>query len=315
MNAPPKQTADPGDARRSGVFGAPPADLVTALEGATQFSPLVPGAAALEAEPPHALAAMTMLAPPGTLERRYAMALALRALSPGSLFAALAPKDKGGSRIAGELRAFGCTVDERSKQHHRICVCETPGAPLGIDEAIKDGAPRFLDALKLWSQPGVFSWNRADPGSALLTEVLPAFAGRGADLGCGAGALSIASLANAGITEMHLIDIDRRAIEAARRNIEDHRARFIWADVRKDHPDLKDLDFIVMNPPFHDGGAEDQSLGKAFVLAAAKMLRKGGALWFVANRHLPYEAMMKPLFKAFKVNVEHGGFKVFEARK
>ena len=32
-----------------------------------------------------------------------------------------------------------------------------------------------------------------------------------------------------------------------------------------------------MNPPFHDGGAEDQSLGKAFIQSAAKMLRKGGA--------------------------------------
>ncbi len=166
--------------------------------------------------------------------------------------------------------------------------------------AIEAGGPQFVEALGLWSQPGVFSWNRIDPGSALLAEQLPPLAGRGADLGCGAGALSIVALASPEVSELSLIDIDRRAIEAARRNIKDARARFFWADARRGDADLKDLDFIVMNPPFHDGGAEDQSLGKAFIQSAAKMLRKGGALWFTANRHLPYEAVMKPLFRAHR---------------
>ncbi len=110
--------------RRLGApAGANPAtrDPVSAI----QFSPLVPGAASLEAEPPESLASMTMLAPPGTLERRYAIALALRALAPGAALTVLAPKDKGGSRIGEELRAFGCAVDESSKRHHRICVCRT----------------------------------------------------------------------------------------------------------------------------------------------------------------------------------------------
>ena len=43
------------------------------------------------------MAAMVMLAPPGTVERRYATALALRALAPGGALTILAPKDKGGS--------------------------------------------------------------------------------------------------------------------------------------------------------------------------------------------------------------------------
>ena len=282
---------------------------------AIQFSPLVPGAASLEAEPPELLASMTMLAPPGTLERRYAIALALRALAPDAALTVLAPKDKGGSRIGEELRAFGCAVDESSKRHHRICVCERPAVVVGLDAAIEAGGPQFVETLGLWSQPGIFSWNRIDPGSALLAEQLPALAGRGADLGCGAGALSIVALASPAVSELSLIDIDRRAIEAARRNIKDARARFFWADARRGDADLKDLDFVVMNPPFHDGGAEDQSLGKAFIQSAAKMLRKGGALWLTANRHLPYEAALKPLFRDIAPKIETGGYKIFEARK
>ena len=35
---------------------------------------------------------------------------------------------------------------------------------------------------------------------------------------------------------------------------------------------LQDLDFVVMNPPFHDGGTEDRSLGEAFIRRAAAVL-------------------------------------------
>ena len=45
------------------------------------------------------------------------------------------------------------------------------------------------------------------------------------------------------------------------------------------------------------------------------MLRKGGALWFVANRHLPYEAALKTLFRQVSPKIETGGYKVFEAQK
>src|SRR5674476_349810 len=96
----------------TGIYGMPPADVVDLPADAIQFSPLMPGAAALELQGEGNLAAMTMLAPPGTLERHYAMALALRAVAPGGTFTALAPKDQGGTRLRKELQAFGCTVNE-----------------------------------------------------------------------------------------------------------------------------------------------------------------------------------------------------------
>jgi 16S rRNA (guanine1207-N2)-methyltransferase len=76
-----------------------------------------------------------------------------------------------------------------------------------------------------------------------------------------------------------------------------------------------DLDFVVTNPPFHDGGAEDKRLGQAFIRQAAGMLGKGGVLWLVANRHLPYEAELNAAFKRVRMAADAGGYKVFEAVK
>ena len=300
------------DTKPSGVYGAPPAELAETPTGAIQFSPLVPGARRLEEQDEETLGHMVVLAPPGTVERRYTIAQALRALVPGGGLTVLAPKDKGGSRIAKELAAFGCDVTETSRRHHRICVCPRPAHPAGLDEALADGGPRLDDALGLWTWPGVFSWNRLDPGSALLAEHLPPLSGRGADFGCGIGILARTLLASPQVQHLTLIDIDRRSVDMASRNIDDPRAQARWADIRNGI-DLTALDFVVMNPPFHDGGAEDQGLGQTFIRRAAETLRPGGVLWLVANRHLPYEAALKSLFRRVTPKVEAQGYKIYEA--
>jgi 16S rRNA (guanine1207-N2)-methyltransferase len=299
---------------RSGVYGTPPAELAEAPEGAIQFSPLIPGSAKLEDQPEEALNDMFVLAPPGTVERRYTTALALRALAPGGTLTILAPKDKGGSRIAKELKAFGCSVSETSRRHYRICTCERPSHLTGVDEALAEGGPRLDEGLGLWTWPGVFSWNRLDPGSVLLEQSLPPLGGRGADFGCGIGVLARAILASPTVEHLAMLDIDRRAVEMAARNITDPRAEIRWVDVRSS-TEFTGLNFVVMNPPFHDGGAEDQSLGQSFIRRAAETLRPGGILWLVANRHLPYEGVLKPLFRRVTLKVEAGGYKIYEAMK
>ncbi len=295
------------------IYGEPPRGLVDIPPNAQQFSPLIPGSAQMKQFAQGSIADFIVQAPPGTLERRYVLARALSILAADSTLTAFARNDKGGSRIAKELEAFGCTVVETARAHHRIVTTICPATLTGIDEAITAGDPQQHPSHGLWTHPGVFSWDRLDAGSALLLKHLPVLTGTGADLGSGIGVLSRAVLQSPHVTALTLIDIDRRAIAMAEKNIDDWRAKFLWADLR----DLADsgLDFIVMNPPFHDNGMEDRALGQLFITRAAAMLKPGGQLWLIANRHMPYETLLEQHFSSNGVVAAEALYKVMMAVK
>lgn len=299
-------------ANRTAIYGQPDHDLAPSASDAVQLSPLIVGSANLSAAADESFVAVTVRAPAGAVERRYALAHALRILAPGGRLTAFAPKDRGGLRLKKELQALGCEVGESARRHNRICVALRPATLDALEDALRAGAPRQISENGLWTQPGVFSWDRLDAGTNALLQVLPPFSGVGADFGSGIGLLALNVLASPKVTKLTLVELDHRAVEVSRRNVIDPRAEVVWADARQSG--LKDLDFIVSNPPFHDGGGEDKALGQAFIRAAANALRKGGSLWVVANRHLPYEAILAESFAKVRLVGEGGGYKVFEAK-
>lgn len=165
------------------------------------------------------------------------------------------------------------------------------------------------------TRPGVFSAEKVDHGSALLAEALPErLPAKVADLGAGWGWLAAQILARPGVEELHLIEADRVAIDCARRNIDDPRARFHWEDATRFRPGTP-MDAVVMNPPFHSGRAAEPALGAAFIAAAAAMLAPSGRLWMVANRHLPYEAVLARHFREVAEIGGDGGFKLLMAAR
>jgi 16S rRNA (guanine1207-N2)-methyltransferase len=97
-------------------------------------------------------------------------------------------------------------------------------------------------------------------------------------------------------------------------NVADPRARFHWADATSWRPETL-LDAVVMNPPFHTGRAAHPALGAAFIRAARRMLAPDGSLWLVANRHLPYDAVLSDCFLEVRDVAGGSGFRVIQAIK
>ncbi|MCL6282794.1 methyltransferase [Ruegeria sp. 2012CJ41-6] len=163
--------------------------------------------------------------------------------------------------------------------------------------------------------PGVFSSDGIDPASELLIAAMPDRPGaRLADLGAGWGYLSAQLLGCDGVQSIDLVEADHAALDCARQNVSDPRARFHWADALT-WVAPEPLDTVVMNPPFHTSRTADPALGRGFIAAAARALAPNGQLWIVANRHLPYEAALETHFTRFEEHRGDGRFKIFNASR
>ncbi|MCI2399414.1 methyltransferase [Aliiroseovarius subalbicans] len=165
------------------------------------------------------------------------------------------------------------------------------------------------------TRPGVFSADAPDKGSVALVEALPKdLTGRVVDLGAGWGFLARDILGRDGVTHLDLIEADHAALTCARRNIDDARAEFVWGDATSFEPKAL-ADIVISNPPFHVGRAGDPGLGRAFIRAAARILKPTGQFFMVANRHLPYEAELAEQFREVAEIGGTPGFKVLHGAK
>ncbi len=174
-------------------------------------------------------------------------------------------------------------------------------------------APGRADGFR--TLPGVFSADGVDPASALLAAHLPVKPGRHvADLGAGWGFLAARSLESPAIEELHLVESDAAALDCARHNVTDPRARFHWADVRRWEPPVL-FDTVITNPPFHQGRKGVPELGQSFIATARRILRPAGRLVLVANRHLPYEATLDAAFGKVEEVAGDGKFKILQASR
>ncbi len=163
-----------------------------------------------------------------------------------------------------------------------------------------------------YTAPGVFSADGPDEASAFLASHLPVLEGRVVDLGSGWGYLSHRILEKSEPRELHLVEADWLAVNCAQKNIQHDAAVFHWDDALTWKP-ASAVDHVVMNPPFHQGRAADPGLGQEFIRAAARMLEPKGHLWLVANRHLPYEAVLAEAFRSVQPLAHTSSFKLFHA--
>jgi 16S rRNA (guanine1207-N2)-methyltransferase len=261
--------------------------------------------------------------PKNDTEARYTAAQGLTALKEGGIFLCAADNKAGGGRLLKILESFGGKdVQQISKHKARAAwMIKRDINKKAVHDALTAGRLQKISGGDFVSVPGIFSWNRVDCGSEMLCAHLPeTLKGRGADFGCGYGVLSHHVLRGcAGIEAFNCIDADYRALRACQENLKEFSQkiplRFFWEDLTAPLSVLSDLDFVVMNPPFHEGKTTDPGIGSAFIKTAADSLRSGGMLWMVANAQLPYEPALEGAFSSYRKIFEGDGFKIFCAEK
>lgn len=241
--------------------------------------------------------------------RRLAQGLVEAAARAAPLVLVDGQRDHGIDSLWRDLRERRPGAEALTQGHGRLIRLEG-GA--GFEDWAMPAPARGADGL--WTQAGVFGEGGADRGSLMLAAALPPrLPARMADLGAGVGTLALAVLAREGVASLDLVEGEALALDCARLNVADPRARFLWADATRGA--FGPYDGIVMNPPFHLGRAPDPALGRAFIVAAARALAPHGQLWMVANRHLPYEAALAEAFREVELLNAGGGFKLVRASR
>jgi 16S rRNA (guanine1207-N2)-methyltransferase len=266
--------------------------------------------------PPDAPAAAAIVT--ATRQRAESLGLIARALArvaPGARVVVNGAKADGVDGLMRQVAAAIPLAGSFPKAHGKLFWFARPEALPEAVEGWADGYALRPNDDGFITGPGMFSPDHVDPGSRRLAAVFDArLLGRVADLGAGWGWLAARALAGSpAITALDLHEAEARALAAARCNVTDPRAAFHWSDVaRLDRP-REGYDWIVTNPPFHQGRAAEPALGATFIAAAARLLKPSGRLLLVANRALPYEAVLSRAFARHDTLTEDAAYKVIEA--
>ncbi|MFJ8666814.1 methyltransferase [Streptomyces sp. NPDC093600] len=152
------------------------------------------------------------------------------------------------------------------------------------------------------NQAGVFCADRLDIGTRFFLRHLPTDLGpaRVLDLGCGNGVVGLAVALAEPEAELVFTDESYQAVASAEDNFRTHagagrKAEFLVGDGTADLPD-ESVDLVLNNPPFHSHQATTDRTARRMFTDARRVLRPGGELWVVGNRHLGYHITLRRIF-------------------
>jgi len=245
------------------------------------------------------------------------VAEAMERTRSGGLIVVAGSKDDGIASLRRRLGGLVSVEGALPKYHGLVFWFARPETEAAASR-LRDANPALLVENRFRTAPGMFSHDRIDAGSRLLAENFPAdLSGAVADFCAGWGFLAAEVAARfPAVSALDLYEADFEALEAARSNLAaaPREKKFFWHDLLAE-PVERRYDAVVMNPPFHKGRAAEPDIGAGMIRAAAAALRPGGRLVMVANRQLPYEAVLGAVFSKWSEIARDGAFKVFSARR
>ncbi len=175
--------------------------------------------------------------------------------------------------------------------------------------------------LTLVNHAAVFSREGLDEGTKLLLQHFPKIGPESkvvVDLGCGNGILGLVASQRSSRVEISCVDESFMATWSARESFRASelggRARFLTGDCLEDF-DRDSVDLILCNPPFHFQNAQTLDVAYAMFDDAKRVLRAGGELWVVANKHLGHHKALAERFPIVRTAALTDKFIVLQARQ
>jgi len=166
----------------------------------------------------------------------------------------------------------------------------------------------------------VFSRDSLDIGTRLFLQHLPASqnACNIIDLGCGNGVVGLIAAEQNPAAKIHFVDESFMAVASARMNFErafgqTRDATFSVADGLTDF-EQESADLILCNPPFHQQNTVGDQIASMMFKQSRKVLRKGGELRVIGNRHLDYHASLTRLFGTCSLLASNSKFMILSSR-
>ncbi|WP_436987748.1 methyltransferase [Streptomyces sp. enrichment culture] len=221
-------------------------------------------------------------------------------------------------------RILGPTRTSLAEKKARLIFCtpdpavERPAGPWPYVYTLPDGIGA-VSGRTVINHAGVFCADRLDIGTRFFLRHLPAAGGgRVVDLGCGNGVVGTAvALADPG-AEVLFVDESFQAVASAEAtytaNGAPGKAEFRVGDGLAGVPSGS-VDLVLNNPPFHSHQATTDATARRMFSGARRVLRPGGELWVVGNRHLGYHVTLRRLFGNSRVVASDPKFVVLKAVK
>ncbi len=161
---------------------------------------------------------------------------------------------------------------------------------------------------------GVFSKNGLDFGTRTLLETLDTskINGKVLDFGCGYGPIGI-YIAKTTNSEVHMIDINRRVLGLARKNVSLNHVNVNIYESNIYEKVTEQFDYIISNPPIRVG----KEILYKILFEAKEHLKENGELWIVVNKDQGAKSLVKDLEKEYSVEIKNKkkGFYIIQCLK
>ncbi len=161
---------------------------------------------------------------------------------------------------------------------------------------------------------GVFSKNGLDFGTRTLLETLDTskISGKVLDFGCGYGPIGI-YIAKTTNSEVHMIDINRRVLGLARKNVSLNHVNVNIYESNIYEKVTEQFDYIISNPPIRVG----KEILYKILFEAKEHLKENGELWIVVNKDQGAKSLVKDLEKEYSVEIKNKkkGFYIIQCLK